>query len=341
MQKTDILKEAEYCTASFLCMLGGYFLRSIRFNITEEDDGSRVDSFLRHRHGISGRVIIALKKLPDGMLKNGVHVRTVDLLHTGDVLEINLPEHQKRMPTCDTPVDILYEDNDVIVFNKPANMPVHQSGGHIFGTLDGVYAAHCQKSGNITPFRAINRLDKDTTGAVVVAKNQIAAGVLWKAVTKRYYCIVSGRFEQKQGTIDLPIEREFPVEMKRIVTPDGQQAITHYKVLAECKEASLVECILETGRTHQIRVHMSHMGHPLLGDEMYGTIHPHISRQALHCGKVFFSKPISNESVEIYAPFPPDFIHLMSVYSMSQSVDMPQELCDNSTIRNLQELSNL
>ncbi|MEG1777995.1 MAG: pseudouridine synthase, partial [Angelakisella sp.] len=132
------------------------------------------------------------------------HVRTVDRLHAGDILEINLQEQQKHIPLCDLVVPILYEDEDVIVFNKPADMPVHQSGGHIFNTLDGVYAAHCALSGEIVPLRALNRLDKDTTGAVVVAQNQIAAGKLWKSVSKRYIAVVEGIPKPSDGTVDLP-----------------------------------------------------------------------------------------------------------------------------------------
>lgn len=122
-------------------------MRTIQYTIEPEDTGKKVEEFLMKKQGFSRRVITALKKLPEGMLLNGVHTRTVDLLQAGDLLEINLPETAKRMPLCEIPVDILLEDEDVIVYNKPAGMPVHQSGGHIFGTLDGVYAAHCAATG--------------------------------------------------------------------------------------------------------------------------------------------------------------------------------------------------
>ncbi len=286
-------------------------IRSLKFIVTEAENNLRVDEYLMKLKGISRRVIIALKKLPDGMMLNGVHTRTIDIIHTGDVLEVNLPNNEKSMPTCEIDVPILYEDEDVLVYNKPANMPVHQSGGHIYGTLSEVYAYHCQKTGNITSFRAVNRLDKDTTGAVVAAKNQISAGILWKAVSKKYYCVVNGILLQKEGTIDLPIDRETEMEIKRIVIPTGQQAITHYKVIAEGKNASLIECILETGRTHQIRVHFSHIGYALIGDELYGEKSELIDRQALHCGYVTFLQPISRENLEIYAPFPQDFKNLL------------------------------
>lgn len=280
-------------------------MRTIQYTIEPEDTGKKVEEFLMKKQGFSRRVITALKKLPEGMLLNGVHTRTVDLL------EINLPETAKRMPLCEIPVDILLEDEDVIVYNKPAGMPVHQSGGHIFGTLDGVYAAHCAATGQVTPFRPINRLDKDTTGAVVAARNQIAAGKLWKAVTKRYVAVVEGIPRYSRRLIRLPIERECPMELKRIVTPEGQDAVTWYRVLEEGKECALLEFLLYTGRTHQIRVHMSCLGNPLVGDPLYGAPSEDIGRQALHCARVFFPHPLTGTCTAVDAPPPEDFLQLL------------------------------
>lgn len=268
---------------------GGTRLRTIRYPIGPEDAGRTVEQFLRGKQGFSGRVVIALKKLPRGLLRNGEHVRTVDLLAAGDTLEVNLPEEAKRMPLCHTPVPILYEDDDVIVYNKPAGMPVHQSGGHIYGTLSSVYAAHCAEAGAVTPFRALNRLDKDTTGAVVAAKNQFAAGKLWKRVSKRYFALVEGELPFPAGLIDLPILREKPMEMRRVVDPEGQEARTEFRRLAAAGGVTLAGFVLHTGRTHQIRVHLAHLGHPLLGDLFYGgRREPDLGRQALHCGMAVF-----------------------------------------------------
>lgn len=287
-------------------------MRTIQYHILPSDAGRRVDDFLIREKGVSRKVITTLKKLPEGMMRNGVHCRTVDRLIPGDVLEINLPEPPKRIPLCDIPVPVLYEDEDVLVYNKPADMAVHQSGGHIFNTLDGVYATHCvAQTGVPASMRALNRLDKDTTGAVVVARNQLAAGVLWKAVTKRYVAVVVGVLPKESGTIELPIDREVPLEGKRIVTPEGQPAITHYRVIAVGQGVSLVEFSLETGRTHQIRVHMAHIGNPLVGDTLYGTPSPLIARQALHCRLVRFPHPITGRPMEIAAPLPQDFCELL------------------------------
>lgn len=286
-------------------------MRTIDYRITRAEAGWTVEKFLKSR-GVSQRVIIALKKIPDGMLQNGSHTRTVDLLREGDILQVNLPQPVKRIPLCDIPVPILYEDEDVIVYNKPADMPCHQSGGHIYGTLDGVYAAHCARTGLPAPFRPINRLDKDTTGAVVAARNQLAAGKLWKAVEKRYIAVMEGTPSPEEGIVDLPMEREVPMEPRRVVTPDGQRAVTCYRVLRAGGGRSVTAFRLLTGRTHQIRVHMSYKGWPLVGDGLYGRPSPDIPRQALHCAWVAFPHPITGERVEVTAPLPPDFRSLIA-----------------------------
>ncbi len=296
-------------------------MRTIKYIISDEDAGKKVEEFLMKKQGFSRRVITALKKLPEGMLLNGVHIRTVDALHAGDQLEVNLPETAKRMPLCHIPVEVLLEDEDVIVYNKPAGMPVHQSGGHIFGTLDGVYAAHCAAAGQVTPFRPINRLDKDTTGAVVAARNQIAAGKLWKAVTKRYIAVVAGIPRYPRRLIRLPIERERPMELKRIVTPEGQDAVTWYRVLGEGRDCALLEFLLYTGRTHQIRVHMACLGHPLLGDPLYGVPSEEIDRQALHCARISFPHPLTGEQTTVDAPPPEDFLKLLKRRGLTWDFD--------------------
>lgn len=277
-----------------------------------------MEQFLKSQ-GVSRRVITALKKTPDGLLLGGAHTRTIDRLAPGDVLEINLPPTPKRMPLCHTPVPVLYRDQDVVVYNKPSDMPCHQSGGHIHGTLSGVWAAHCQESGMITPFRAINRLDKDTTGAVVAAQNQLAAGKLWQQVRKVYLAVVAGSLPQDSGLLDWPIEREIPYEMKRIVTPEGQRAVTQYQVLARdaLGACTLAAFVLHTGRTHQIRVHMAHLGHPVVGDPLYGGPQQELSRQALHCAGVRFPQMVTEEVVTVLAPLPPDLEALLAAHRLT------------------------
>ena len=284
-------------------------MTTFRYLITAEDAGDQIQHFLRFKQGISRKVVISLKHLPEGILLNGAHARTIDLLREGDTLEINLPDQARKLPPCEIDVPRLYWDRDVAVFNKPAGMPVHQSGGHIFGTLASVYATLCEKEGNSGTFRAVNRIDKDTTGAVVVARHQIAAGKLWKAVTKRYVAVVSGVPQPPEGLIDLPLEREIPLEMKRMVSPDGERAVTEYKVLATApdKSCALVGFILHTGRTHQIRVHMAYLGHPVAGDEVYGKPLPGLQGQCLHAREIGFRHPRSGAYLHFTSPLPAYF----------------------------------
>ncbi len=281
-------------------------MRELRYEITPEEAGKKIEWFLRGDKGISRRVVIALKQTPDGITLNGRHARTIDLLSAGDVLEIRLPEQPSAMRQSSRQAGILYEDSDLLVYDKPDDMPCHPSGCHFNDTLANVYAAYCAAQGLSGTFRPLNRLDKDTTGAVVVAKNQLAAGILWKKVHKRYLALVQGELPDDGGVIDLPIEREQPYEQRRIVTPDGQRAVTHYRVLSRAGGHSLVECILETGRTHQIRVHFSYLGHPLAGDSLYGGSGAVLQRQGLHCGWVGFAHPVSGQELSLHAPLHED-----------------------------------
>lgn len=296
--------------------MGGVdFLRTINYFVTEAEAGWTVEDFLKNQ-GISRRVIVALKKNPIGILQNGRHTRTIDILQAADILQLNLPESPKRIPLCTISVPILYEDEDIIVYNKPSGMPCHQSGGHIYDTLDGVYAAHCARTSQPESFRPINRLDKDTTGAVVAARNQLVAGKLWKEVNKCYIALVEGYPQPLADVIDLPLCRAEPLKPRRAVNFKGKKAITCYQVLAQGDQGSLVAFVLITGRTHQIRVHMAYKGWPLAGDSMYGKSSPCILRQALHCSWVTFYHPITGKQIKIEAPLPEDFIKLMKEWGI-------------------------
>ncbi len=207
-------------------------------------------------------------------------------------------------------VEIPYEDDDLLVFNKPADMPCHQSCGHAADTLANVFAAHCDHLGLDLMYRPLNRLDRDTSGAVLVAKNRFAAARVTNNFHKTYQAILLGCPPQPQGRVDAPIRREFPEEMRRIVAPDGQRAVTNYRVLAqgmaEGQPLSLVDFVLETGRTHQIRVHMAHLGCPVLGDELYGQKSELIPRQALHCRHIAFPQPVTGQEIRVDCPLPAD-----------------------------------
>ena len=239
-------------------------MRTLRYQIAPEHEGMNVERYLKQQHGYSSRTIVKLKHYEQGMRLNGAHTRTIDLLHAGDVLEITFLDSEEHgvehFIRSNRQVEIAYEDDDLLVFNKPADMPCHQSCGHAADTLANVFAAHCDQLGMDLMYRPLNRLDRDTSGAVLIAKNRFAAASVTNNFHKTYQAILDGVPPQSEGRVDAPIRREFPEEMRRIVSPDGQRAITNYCVLAVQDGYSLVDFVLETGRSHQIRVHMAHLG---------------------------------------------------------------------------------
>ena len=289
-------------------------MRTITYSITPAHAGMSVERYLKQQHGYSTRTLVKLKHYPQGLQLNGRHVRTIDLLQAGDTLAVTFLDSQEHgvehFIRSNRRVEIPYEDDDLLVFNKPADMPCHQSCGHAADTLANVFAAHCDHLGLDLMYRPLNRLDRDTSGAVLVAKNRFAAARVTNNFHKTYQAILLGCPPQPQGRVDAPIRREFPEEMRRIVAPDGQRAVTNYRVLAqgtvEGQPLSLVDFVLETGRTHQIRVHMAHLGCPVLGDELYGQKSELIPRQALHCRHIAFPQPVTGQEIRVDCPLPAD-----------------------------------
>ncbi len=289
-------------------------MRTITYPITPAHAGMSVERYLKQQHGYSTRTLVKLKHYPQGLQLNGRHVRTIDLLQAGDTLAVTFLDSQEHgvehFIRSNRRVEIPYEDDDLLVFNKPADMPCHQSCGHAADTLANVFAAHCDALRLDLMYRPLNRLDRDTSGAVLVAKNRFAAAKVTNNFHKTYQAILLGCPPQPQGRVDVPIRREFPEEMRRIVAPDGQRAVTNYRVLAqgtvEGQPLSLVDFVLETGRTHQIRVHMAHLGCPVLGDELYGQKSELIPRQALHCRHIAFPQPVTGQEIRVDCPLPAD-----------------------------------
>lgn len=287
--------------------------RKISYSIGPEENGKKVYDCLRHA-GLSYRLITSLKHVADGMELNGVHTRTIDHVRTGDVLTVSLPDADHTCAPSELVVPVVYEDEDVLVYDKPAGMNCHQSRRVQNDTLSNVFAAHCLNAGISLTFRCPNRLDKDTSGLVLLAKNQHAAALIKFAVNKDYTALVHGVLQPQSGTVDVPIARMNEVYTKRLADPYGQTAITHYTVLAAAPDSAycLVRLLLETGRTHQIRVHMAHIGHPLAGDDMYGGTQELLPRQALHCGHMWFTSPITGKAVDIICPLPQDMQKALS-----------------------------
>ena len=288
--------------------------RKLIYKISDDFDGKTVKELLKNKK-ISVSMTIKLKKKENGIMLNGERVFVTAKLKKGDTLEL-LTESEDSFSEFIYPtegnLDIIYEDEDFLAVNKPPYIPVHPSKGHPYDSLANIVVYYYkQKSQNFT-FRCVNRLDKDTSGVTIIAKNAYAHELMRRLsvenqIHKTYYATVHGRPEPESGIIDLPIYRPEEATIKRIVDPRGKQAKTVYETVNSNGKLSLVKINLITGRTHQIRVHFSHIGHPLAGDFLYGNENDGIiSRQALHCGEISFIHPILNKNITFKAELPED-----------------------------------
>ena len=286
-------------------------MRTIEYVVKDGYSSIKACDYLRGVLGYSYRTMTSMRKEMGLLLVNGVPQRVVARVTSGDKICINIPEDtMKSIPNASLIAEIAYEDDDVIIFNKPPFMPVHESKKHQENTLANVFAAHCVQTGQSLVFRAVNRLDRDTSGLVVVAKHQHIASMLTGKIHKEYIAIVCGEMPCDEGTIDAPIQRLAPDSQMRIVADEGQRAVTHYKVLGRKNGYTMISLTLETGRTHQIRVHLAHLGYPLAGDKLYGGTLTDISRQALHCESVDFTNEITNKRINIHRDIDKDMQRL-------------------------------
>lgn len=283
--------------------------RILSFVAEEKHDGMDVGAFLR-QNGVSKRLITKLKRCENGITLNGVHIRTIDIVRCGDTVSLLLSDERRLEANSGIKVPVAYEDDDVVVFDKPVNMPVHPSIKHQGDTLGNCFAAMFPT----LTFRPINRLDKDTSGLCAVAKNAHAANILGGGISKIYFAVTQGNpipqyvgdslvkwYENSSGryTIDAPIGRAGESIIRREIRADGQRAVTNYTIIKENGNHALVRVSLETGRTHQIRVHFSSVGHPLAGDDFYGGSLEFCKVQALHCGEMIFSAPSDGSTVKV------------------------------------------
>lgn len=309
--------------------------RTIQYKIEEQHNGKCISMFLKEKE-YSRAVIIELKKTKTGIQKNGTWAGVNEILNTGDILEICLTEQgsSENIVPKELQLDILYEDEDILVVNKPYDTPIHPSVNNYNNTLANGVVHYYQQQNKPYIFRCINRLDRDTTGVTILAKNLISASILSKRMKERglsrtYVAFVEG-ITKEEGTIDLPIGREEGTIIKRkIDEKEGKHAVTHYCKLEELqvegKAVSVVALQLETGRTHQIRVHMASIGHPLLGDFLYNESNHMLTRQALHAASCAFYHPITGEYKRITAPLPKDMAMLMQ-RSSNESCDLVAKL---------------
>lgn len=277
--------------------------RTLTYTVPPAWDGRTVKDFARQHLGLSSRAFVKQKYLPGGLVKNGQPCRSVDLLRAGDRLCLTLPQEAETYQAVEGPLSILYEDQDYLAVDKPPAMPVHPSPGHDRDSLLNRVSFHYQRTGQAPAFRPLYRLDKDTSGILLVGKHR--AAVSSAQVEKTYYAVCQGELSG-DGTVEAPIGLEPGSKIRRCCREDGQPAITHWQVLASQEGHTLLRLRLETGRTHQIRVHMAHLGHPLAGDDLYGGFRYRLCRQALHCGELsLVCKPLG-AGLRLAAPFPED-----------------------------------
>lgn len=281
--------------------------RTLEYKIEDGFNGKRVEAFLRGRLKMSARVVKDLKFSENGLVLNGERVRTVDVLHTGDIFRITFPEDSGEMfEPLNIPLEVLFEDEDFLIINKPAGLANHPSHNHQGDTLANAVAYHLKKQGKSAVFRSVGRLDKGTSGIVICALNRFAAATVSGKVYKEYEAICEGVLTG-EGIIDAPIYRPDPIITVRTVDERGERAVTEWRALKNSGGRTHLRIHLQTGRTHQIRVHFAHMGMPLTGDRMYGTPSDEISHQALICKYCRFIHPVTGEIVEIEAPTPKDW----------------------------------
>ena len=287
--------------------------RKLSYNI---ERAISVGEFLKKELHLSKRQISSLKFRENGISVNGVQKRVNDMLAPGECLVLQIEEQGRasdHLVKGEGVLQVLYEDEDVLVVNKPAGILVHPVGGHFADTLSNMAAAYYQEKGQQVVIRPVGRLDKDTSGAVLFAKNQLSAARLSGekdagGFKKEYLAIVKGRFRERQGEIQTPIGPcPGKILKMQVDLQNGKSAHTAYEVLTAFSESSLVKVWIATGRTHQIRVHMASIGHPLLGDSLYGKASPEIKRAALHAAEITFRQPFSGKTCSVKAPLPEDF----------------------------------
>lgn len=287
--------------------------RIFEYQITAAEEGRKIGDFLREK-GYSRHLLRQLKETEDGLLRNGQPTFTTVVLKAGDRIRVRLlekAEGSEAIMPAPLPFEIVYEDEDLLVVNKPADMPIHPSFQNHGNTLADALTWHYQQHGEDFVYRCINRLDRDTTGLLIVAKHLLSASILSDMVGKReihreYLAIVEG-IPPENGTISAPIGRKKGSAILREVNFEtGEPAVTHFARLETRNGLSLVSLKLETGRTHQIRVHMGYIGCPLIGDYLYYPECSRISRQALHSHRLSFLHPITGKALSFTAPLPED-----------------------------------
>lgn len=295
--------------------------RKLIYHTSAAEQDFTVKQYLKSK-GFSTRSIIELKKQPENVMLENIPVFMNHRLNDGDTLTLHIRQEtaSEKIPPVQLPLDIVYEDEDLLVVNKPAGMPTHPSMNNYDNTLANGLAWYFKQQEIPFVFRCVGRLDRDTSGLTVIAKHYVSAGMLSDMVAKKgtgdgfrqeYLAVVRGTPTPDHGTITAPLSRKPGSVIERTVDFEhGEAAVTHYRTIEEKNGHSLVSLHLETGRTHQIRIHMKYLGFPLVGDYLYNPDMEYISRHALHSHKISFRHPISGEWMEFTAPLPEDMKRL-------------------------------
>ncbi len=284
--------------------------RSIDYTVPPEYDGRKVVHFLRGYCGFSARV---MRKVKYSIRLNGAPSRTIDKLRDGDTVNVVIPDDNILPEALSAEIDIIYEDDDILVVNKSPFMAMHPTHNHQGDTLANAVSAYLAEKGKGAAFRSAGRLDKGTSGVVVCALNPLAASKLAGNTSKVYYALVKGNLSG-EGRVDVPIYRPDPMKTLRACSYElgVEPAATNWRAEKKFNGATLLSLRLETGRTHQIRVHMAFCGNPLAGDTMYGDFMPEIGHQLLHCRFCKIIHPVTGDEMEFEAGFPEDFLGAMN-----------------------------
>ncbi len=292
--------------------------RILDYEITEEYEGLKISQFLT-RQGFSLQNMTLLKKMPENTMLNGKFVHLKETVTRGDHLRIHIREQEssKKIPPVKLPLDIIYEDQDILVINKPAGMPIHPSQNNYENSMANALAWYFKEKGQAFVFRCANRLDRDTSGLTIVSKhmlsgNRISTMTANRQIHREYLAISRGSINPKEGVIAAPLGRKGTSIIEREVNfQTGERALTHYQLVEERNGHSLVRLVLETGRTHQIRVHLKYLGFPLVGDYLYNPDMEYINRQALHAYRLTFIHPVTGENMEFTVPLPEDMRRIL------------------------------
>ena len=306
--------------------------RRLELPIGPELAGIKVDTLLKRRLGLSGTVVRRIKWLPDGILLDGRRVNTRCIPKAGEVLSVRLsdPERRSGIVPAPGPLDIVYEDQDLLVLNKAPGVSVHPGPGHYSDTIGNYLLSYYDSKGEEGDFHPVHRLDRGTSGLLVVAKHPHAQEVLKRQLhtqefRRSYLAVCMGAPTPRSGEVDAPLGPKEGSLVEQTVCPDGKSARTHYETLTQAGPYALLRLCLETGRTHQIRVHMAYLGHPLAGDFLYGQELPGIiSRPALHSAELSFRHPITGAYLHMSQPMPQDMVRLLAPCEGGKEENAPE-----------------